>query len=612
MKKKIIISFILIFFISVFSEIFIFNFNYFCNNSDLEELVSIYDYTMNTSKDKNKIMIPVGKQFVGKIIIDYNAKVDVPVTIKSLEHDYYNSYEVKENADTFNAEINKVVINYNKKVKKIEISYDKELDLKINSVTIDNSLHFNWLRVLFVFVFLSLLSFIIYVSHNKLINKKNIHKYFFWIGLIMGCIIIFLQPAATFYSWDDQIHFKNAYELRGGNLKWSEGEYAMIREDGVKNFSVNNYEEQREQSRYLNGATNVEVEGYGGRFITYNKIAYIPSSIGFYLGKIFKLPFTICFKLGKVFNLITYLFIMAYAIKISSVLKKLLVVIGFVPGNLFLASQYSYDPAVMSGITLGIVILLNWFIDKEFKVNFKNLAIFIIAMLYGSFSKAVYIPFILLFLLLPKDRFKNKKQCYQLKIGIIVLCLLVMMTFVLPTVSNTMEADFRGGATSVSGQLHNIMKYPFGYLMILKDTMIKCFLGHMFGTGLISFCYIGNISNNLYLVYLVFLIFVSVTDTNKNELNLFQRLSFLVVLLGVILLIWTALYLSFTPVGYNIINGVQPRYFLPLLFPLLIVFNTSKIKSNISENVYNFIIFIIPILVFMISIYQLVLVNYCV
>ena len=45
------------------------------------------------------------------------------------------------------------------------------------------------------------------------------------------------------------------------------------------------------------------------------------------------------------------------------------------------------------------------------KVDFKSMLTFIFAVLYGSFPKAVYIPFILLFLFVPKEKFKSKKFC---------------------------------------------------------------------------------------------------------------------------------------------------------------------------------------------------------
>ena len=43
-------------------------------------------------------------------------------------------------------------------------------------------------------------------------------------------------------------------------------------------------------------------------------------------------------------------------------------------------------------------------------------------------------------------------------------------------------------------------------------------------------------------------------------------------------MIWLAMYLSFTPVGDNAIAGVQARYYLPLLYVVLALVGSKKIK----------------------------------
>ena len=50
----------------------------------------------------------------------------------------------------------------------------------------------------------------------------------------------------------------------------------------------------------------------------------------------------------------------------------------------------------------------------------------------------------------------------------------------------------------------------------------------------------------------------------------------------VVALIWTALYLSYTEVGEEVIAGVQARYYLPFFLLLFICFQNKKIKCDIS------------------------------
>lgn len=43
-----------------------------------------------------------------------------------------------------------------------------------------------------------------------------------------------------------------------------------------------------------------------------------------------------------------------------------------------------------------------------------------------------------------------------------------------------------------------------------------------------------------------------------------------------VVLVWTALYLSFTEVGKSVISGVQARYYLPLFLEFICAFRQIR------------------------------------
>ena len=51
-----------------------------------------------------------------------------------------------------------------------------------------------------------------------------------------------------------------------------------------------------------------------------------------------------------------------------------------------------------------------------------------------------------------------------------------------------------------------------------------------------------------------------------------------------VVLIWVALYLSFTPVGEEAIAGVQARYYLPLLYMAALLVTNRKMYIQMSDN----------------------------
>mgnify|MGYP003304116573 CR=1 FL=1 len=604
---------LLLFFIgiSIFLEIICFNHKLLFLD-DSEKIIEINDYKEEIVDDIKKISFDLNNSYVDKLKITYVAERDVNFTLNYQDEDYYGNLEDNTINDVFDNEVSESVNNFRSKVSKVEILCDSNSSIEIDSIIIENELDLNVFRIFFITITL-VLGYILYKFYKKEGNIDNIHRYFVLVGLLLGITIIILQPSTTYYSWDDQIHFSNTYEIFDANGNWDVGEVAMIDATPVGRRSISAIEEQMNMNDYLNIDEPGNYVSFKSRFITYNKIAYLPSAIGFHLCKIINLPFVVCFKVGKIMNLLAYLLIFGYAIKITKTLKRFLVVLGLVPTNLFLATQYSYDPAVISGITLGIVLFYNMITNKDNKVDFKFMVLFLFSMLYGCFPKAVYAPLMLILLFIPQCKFKNKKQCVYAKVGIIIISLLMMSTFVLPTVSGTSLGDARGGATSVNDQLKLIITNPIGYVRVLKDTMIARFFGNFIGKSAIAnFSYIQSPSDNLYYIYLLILLLVGVVDNWKSDkLNKISRILCLILLIGVILLIWTALYLSFTPVGLTTINGVQERYFLPLILPLLLFIKPKNMYFNIQGKIYNLLALLIPVVVFLMAIFNTILIPYC-
>ena len=178
-----------------------------------------------------------------------------------------------------------------------------------------------------------------------------------------------------------------------------------------------------------------------------------------------------------------------------------------------------------------------------------------------------------------------------------------------------MANDSRVEGASISDQLTLIISHPLDYLTLLSNTA-----GAQFGDKLISpealgnFAYIRNsifLDNmNLYFILLTTIILAFFTGNSENTLNKKQRISIICLNLVLIVLIWTALYLSFNPVGSNNIDGVQSRYFLPLLFLFFIALQPKNIQSKIPPKISNLFIIAIPAIVMTICVYSSILVPY--
>ncbi|MBR4486881.1 DUF2142 domain-containing protein, partial [bacterium] len=83
------------------------------------------------------------------------------------------------------------------------------------------------------------------------------------------------------------------------------------------------------------------------------------------------------------------------------------------------------------------------------------------------------------------------------------------------------------------------------------------------------------------------LIVISLIEVPKQIVKKFDKRLSLFILLSVLLLIFTSLYIQWTLPKENIIDGVQGRYFLPILILLPLGFIQNKIVTK--EKITKFI-----------------------
>lgn len=126
-----------------------------------------------------------------------------------------------------------------------------------------------------------------------------------------------------------------------------------------------------------------------------------------------------------------------------------------------------------------------------------------------------------------------------------------------------------------------------------------------------SFAYLGD--GAFYGILLVLLAVVVFTD--RNEYDRFtttvpHKLRTLFAALVTVVCVATVLYISFTPVGFDTVNGCQARYLMPVIFPVLYVIGTNKISNRMNRNTYNTIVFSISGLVLFFNIGYMLLGRY--
>lgn len=482
--------------------------------------------------------------------------------------------------------------------KKIELNIPKAYKGEIKAVKIKNSITLNKYRMCFVFSVLVMIAMILFCK-NMLRNR--IELFFLIIGFLIGTSIIY-STGSTPFTWDEETHFKTVYENAYGELV--DNTSAVIKyEEKVGIPTYNTLEEKMLVDNYMNKNDKKVVSRTNKSVATnYTAMAYAPQIIGAKIARGLNLSFTNMLRLMKFMNLLVYLIVITVAIRYAKIGKYALMCIALMPTSILQASAITYDGFVLCFVLLGVVLLINEIVSEEEKINTKLLAIGIIAITIGSLSKMVYAPLVLLAIFIPNKKFASKKSVIWFKLGILAICGWMLATFVLPTLismispSVTATADLRGGDTNSGSQIGNIIGQPFNYA---KELLSSIFSFENFGISaeardpytignLMLMNYGGTVVGPDKFAYVIMALIMVLICKNKEEkpLNVKTKLGVWGLIFIIVVLIWTAMYLAFTPVGQKAIVGVQARYYLPILWLAIVAAYNGKLCINVTKTGY--------------------------
>lgn len=432
---------------------------------------------------------------------------------------------------------------------------------------------------------------IIFVQKMKKCNF-DFYKKYMTVYAIIGFIYIFVFPIGSLP--DETNHFLRGYEITNGhfiselceNKNSKSGGCADVTEE-IESVVANghymydtNFKKvaakyrTKSKSRMIN-ITNISM---------YSFVCYIPQALGILLGRILNLPILIWAYLARIFNFMLFLFLLNFSIKKMPYMKNMIVFISLLPITFQEAISMSAD-CMAIGSSLAFISYILYLSDSKKKIDKKNLLIIFILSFLISMSKLVYLPLCLLSLIIPKEKFESTKKKYLILffiifvVGIINICWLKIASRFLMSISLGANPDL---------QLKYVMSHPMSFFAVIYRTINLNFDWYtytMLGSSLGTLCVDIN---PLYVKFNIIILLFLILFNEKNNINNIIRFISLFICLCVFGLICASLYLDWTPVANDVINGIQGRYFLPILPLIIIALNTKnfsiKNKSIINEK----------------------------
>ena len=470
-----------------------------------------------------------------------------------------------------------------------------------NNFTANNSKIIFALILFFEVVMFVLISFFI---------KKNkpIEKVFLLISIPLGLLYMSLIPMGRVP--DERNHFLRAYEISEGYLISDKNEKngnggRTLSDDTSKIFEAKNkkstYGDLIENSK-IKKSNRKSFKNFTNMSL-YSFVCYIPQVIGISIGKILHLPTLYIAYLGRLTNFVFWILLMYFAIKLMPFKKICILVVSFMPMMLQEAASLSADALTIGMSFFLISYVLHIKYGKE-KVDRKDKIILSISSIVMSLCKIVYLPICLVLFLIPFSKFKSKKDKYMNIISLAIIVVFINLFWL--KISSSYLIEFNAGVSSID-QVKFILMHPVDYIKIFYQSLYNNITLYVYNIIGFSLCYFDvNLSYLYIFMYLFMIIIVFVLD-NTKKIDKWDKWMQAFIIVSTVALMFTSLYVQWTPVGASIIDGVQGRYFIPLLLPIMILTNFKGIESF--KNKDNFIT-VVSYLIILMNVYSLMIIYF--
>lgn len=451
--------------------------------------------------------------------------------------------------------------------------------LKIGGgITFINTYVFYLLEFILLFLSTDLLLY-------RAIKTEKIEYIYLSLMIPIGlCYMIFIIPN---YPYDEAAHAYRVYELSNGKFitKSNDEKKAIMKvpQQLIDTMEIKNYKQLVNNLTLTPDYKNlVELHPDATGAAPYTIFSYFSPTIGMLIGKTMNLNVLLTYYLARLMSFISFLVITFYAIKIIPFGKIILFIISFNPIWIQQGVSISAD-TMINAFTLLLLSFVFYLYDKKEKITNKEINIYGILAIFISFMKMVYFPLSALGLLL-FNKIKNKKQRRKI---LIIIILTLIFAFLNYAISNfyTFPKSYQleHGINSI-GQIKWILSHPIGYLKVIINTTItngEFYFYTMMGRNLGNYTIV--VPGIAILIYGYICLLSPLLEEKKEQFNTQQKVIITMVIITIYILIETAMYVIWTGIGANIVDGVQGRYFHPILLLLPFIFignNKIKLKNK--------------------------------
>lgn len=418
--------------------------------------------------------------------------------------------------------------------------------------------------------------------------------FFLTATIVFGGIFLLLFPPLQ--TPDEASHFMRAYQvsqfelapmahggLIGGELPKSLSATIKLLDT---NPSLRFHPETKYDLHRTAAALHIPLDKNDRTFTSgvtsYSPVGYIPQAIGIFIGTLFNLPPVVLMYIARVMSLVTWAFLIFMSIKLVPYKKWAFVGFGLLP--MFIAQAVSPGIDAIS-IGLGVLFLASVLhLREKPTIRLKWWLVLLLMACLIALTKQTTILILGFVFLLKSSQFEALSwKGVAKKLLIIILPVFIFIGWTLITSHLNLAGTTQIEGQNSSGQVSNIVHNPLRFPQVLFNTFFttwgdsvdQSFIGDF---GWADTPLAGGLVNLGY-IFIALLLFANY-DTVRTKLTRVNKWLIILLVAAYVLGTCAALYVFYSPVNFNIVYGLQGRYFLLALFMLIPIFATSQLKLS--------------------------------
>lgn len=449
------------------------------------------------------------------------------------------------------------------------VFFDDDVE-KIDEIRTDSDFNFNWMHVSAISAFLIFI--ITFIAFYNFFTSK-IEITFLFISLFIGLILVLIIP--PFSIFDEAQHFIKAYndsifelgDIRNTFIQQS----APLNSTTALNLGAVN---RMFVSAVSSPITNIEPPTTAAPYVS---LAYFANSFGISFGKIFTMNFVALYYMGKASNVIIYSILSYFLLKYTKVFKLSTFALLLLPTTLFFKAAYTLDFVVLFSLITVFLITFNVLLKGDENASKYEYIVFAIASVMLLFAKIPYVIFILIFFIVPKKKDIPWSNWLKPRIGIaivVISAILVSLIYQKFKVLVQWNLDSVDPVAQVNYMVNNpgsFLNIWYNHALFLSDKIVKTVVSEFAYNGFIV-DETGGFSEVITSLLFVGFTAIVVYDVQfmVDKLKKSHRFVILTLIVVSYFVIVAALYITFNPVGADIVLGVQARYVTPFYLPLVV------------------------------------------